>query len=44
MSGIDVVVILAGTALIAGLAWFFFKPRQAAHAGSRAGCRPSTCA
>jgi Cu+-exporting ATPase len=29
---VDVVVVLAGVALIAGLAWFFFKPRQAAHA------------
>ncbi len=32
VSGIDFVVILADAALIAGLAWFFFKPRQAAHA------------
>ncbi|MDQ3481776.1 MAG: heavy metal translocating P-type ATPase [Actinomycetota bacterium] len=32
MTAADIAVILAGGSLIAGLAWFFFKPREAAHA------------
>ena len=32
MTSTDVVVVLLGAALIAALAWFFFRPRQAAHA------------
>jgi len=38
----DVAVVVTGAALIAGLAWFFFKPRQAAHARIEVGCRPWT--
>ena len=32
MTVLDLGVVVAGVALIAGLAWFFFKPRQAAQA------------
>ena len=37
MSATELAVVVGGLALIAALAWFFFKPRQAAQAQVRAG-------
>jgi Cu+-exporting ATPase len=37
MSSGELVVVLAGVALIAVLAWYFFAPRKAAHAQVEAG-------
>ncbi len=37
MSGIEIAVTLAGIGLIAGLAWFFFGPKEARRAELRGG-------